>query len=96
MLTEGGDLKIADFGLAVQLESGTAMRNTFCGTPNYIAPEIVARESHGLSTQVYGKKVDKRTKEIQQEVRAVAHIDNHTSVSWGATDPYYPSDRAWM
>lgn len=42
-------IKITDFGLArfVQNELAT----TACGTPNYVAPEII--EGHG-----YGKEVD--------------------------------------
>lgn len=32
-------IKIGDFGLAVRLQ-GTERRNSFCGTPNYMAPEV--------------------------------------------------------
>lgn len=35
------DLKIVDFGLAVRLESIDELRKTICGTPNYIAPEVI-------------------------------------------------------
>lgn len=44
LLSEDGDLKIADFGLAaVYLRDGkTRLCNTICGSPPYIAPEIVA------------------------------------------------------
>ena len=42
-------VKVADFGLARFVENELA--TTACGTPNYVAPEIVA--GHG-----YGKEVD--------------------------------------
>lgn len=44
LLSGEGDLKIADFGLAaVYLRDGkTRLCNTVCGSPPYIAPEIVA------------------------------------------------------
>lgn len=36
------DVKIADFGLAIKLpENGTATLTEVCGTPSYIAPEIL-------------------------------------------------------
>jgi serine/threonine protein kinase len=35
------DLKICDFGLAVKLTDDTPERDTLCGTPNYISPEII-------------------------------------------------------
>lgn len=35
------DLKIGDFGLATKLEFCDEKKRTMCGTPNYIAPEIV-------------------------------------------------------
>ena len=39
-------LKIADFGLARPLETGT-LAGTTCGTPGYIAPEIVLENPYG-------------------------------------------------
>jgi serine/threonine-protein kinase CHEK1 len=44
LLSKDGDLKIADFGLAALFKKGDEARlcNTVCGSPPYIAPEIVA------------------------------------------------------
>ena len=41
LLTEAGQVKIIDFGLAVQLSDLTEERETLCGTPNYISPEVI-------------------------------------------------------
>ncbi|RHY25579.1 hypothetical protein DYB32_008221 [Aphanomyces invadans] len=40
-LTADMQLKIGDFGLASMLDSREEKRRTMCGTPNYIAPEIL-------------------------------------------------------
>lgn len=40
-LNENMDLKVGDFGLATKLEFCDEKKRTMCGTPNYIAPEIV-------------------------------------------------------
>jgi polo-like kinase 1 len=40
-LTEKLDVKIGDFGLAAKLNYDAERRKTMCGTPNYIAPEIL-------------------------------------------------------
>jgi serine/threonine protein kinase len=62
LLTEQYDLvtdfsfdtqKIADFGLSTQLDSSESERNTMCGTPNYISPEIVEGKGHGLATDIW-------------------------------------------
>ncbi|KAA6366561.1 MAG: putative Serine/threonine-protein kinase plo1, partial [Streblomastix strix] len=35
--------KMGDFGLACQLKHNKERRNTICGTPNYIAPEVISK-----------------------------------------------------
>ncbi|KAJ6538796.1 kinase-like domain-containing protein, partial [Mycena vulgaris] len=40
-------VKIADFGLAKLVDEATALR-TMCGTPTYIAPEIVMRDNNNV------------------------------------------------
>lgn len=35
------ELKLADFGLATNLEFQGDRKHTVCGTPNYIAPEVI-------------------------------------------------------
>ena len=41
-LDDGMNLKIGDFGLAIKLTPEFPFRHSFCGTPNYMAPEVVA------------------------------------------------------
>jgi len=40
-LNDKMELKVADFGLAARLEFDGEKRRTVCGTPNYIAPEVL-------------------------------------------------------
>lgn len=42
------ELKIGDFGLSTRLKSLKDRRYTTCGTPNYIAPEILAESGHSF------------------------------------------------
>ncbi|EGV64960.1 hypothetical protein CANTEDRAFT_121196 [Yamadazyma tenuis ATCC 10573] len=41
------NLKIGDFGLASVLESFDSRKFTICGTPNYIAPEVLGGKANG-------------------------------------------------
>jgi len=53
LLTEQGDIKIADFGVATQLKELSEEHNTMCGTANYISPEIASNLPHGIETDIW-------------------------------------------
>ncbi|CAD7964227.1 unnamed protein product [Amoebophrya sp. A25] len=47
-------IKIGDFGLAAQLENDGEKRRTICGTPNYIAPEILeGKNGHSYEVDIW-------------------------------------------
>ncbi|XP_021092134.1 serine/threonine-protein kinase PLK4 isoform X2 [Heterocephalus glaber] len=53
LLTHNMNIKIADFGLATQLQMPHEKHYTLCGTPNYISPEIATRSAHGLESDIW-------------------------------------------
>ena len=46
------DVKMGDFGLATTLDQVGDRKKTICGTPNYIAPEILFDKERGHSFEV--------------------------------------------
>jgi serine/threonine protein kinase len=44
-----GYVKLADFGLSKEGVTATEGSTTFCGTPEYLAPEILGRVGHGFA-----------------------------------------------
>ncbi|RHX97613.1 hypothetical protein DYB37_002448 [Aphanomyces astaci] len=55
---DGASIKIADFGFAKQVENDHDTLLSSCGTPEYIAPEIVHNVLHREHKTPYGKAVD--------------------------------------
>ena len=48
------EIKLGDFGLAAKLEFDSERKKTICGTPNYIAPEILeGKNGHSYEVDIW-------------------------------------------
>lgn len=52
-LSDELQVKIGDFGLATRLEHEGERKKTLCGTPNYIAPEILTKAGHSYEVDIW-------------------------------------------
>nr|BAN39189.1 protein kinase, putative [Entamoeba histolytica] len=48
LIDASGNIKLTDFGLSKQLSSEDDQTSTFCGTPDYLAPEILTAKGYGI------------------------------------------------
>ena len=45
-MKKDGNILLADFGLATKLSTDRKLAMSFCGTPEYLAPEMLANKGH--------------------------------------------------
>ncbi len=47
LLDDEGHIRLTDFGLSKESIQGDTLAHTFCGTPEYLAPEVLHNQGHG-------------------------------------------------
>jgi serine/threonine protein kinase len=102
------NLKIADFGLAAQILYDGERKKTICGTPNYIAPEILSgKAGHSFEVDIWaygvimytllvGKPPFETTdvKLTYRKIKANSYTFPDRMVGRDAPEPGQPADSA--
>ncbi|XP_066925374.1 serine/threonine-protein kinase PLK1-like [Clytia hemisphaerica] len=52
-LNDDFQVKIGDYGLATRVDFDGERKKTLCGTPNYIAPEVLYKKGHSFEVDVW-------------------------------------------
>ncbi|XP_035257725.1 protein kinase C theta type-like isoform X1 [Anguilla anguilla] len=89
LLDIDGHIKIADFGMCKENMTGDIKTSTFCGTPDYIAPEILLGQKYGTSVDWWSFGVLLYEMLIGQSPFH-GHDEEELFQSIRTDDPFYP------
>ncbi|CAL6034429.1 Kinase [Hexamita inflata] len=53
LVTSEGNIKVSDFGVSAQLKNDAQKKQTFIGTPFWMAPEIILQKAYGFEADIW-------------------------------------------
>jgi len=77
LLTINGDVKLVDFGVSAQLDKTISRRNTFIGTPYWMAPEVIACDPENNIQSMNNSKYDYRSDIWSLGITAIEMAEGH-------------------
>eukprot|EP01028_Stygiella_incarcerata_P001065 TRINITY_DN1167_c0_g1_i1.p1 TRINITY_DN1167_c0_g1~~TRINITY_DN1167_c0_g1_i1.p1 ORF type:complete len:499 (-),score=140.84 TRINITY_DN1167_c0_g1_i1:9-1505(-) len=72
LLTNDGQVKLADFGVSTELSNTMSKRNTFIGTPYWMAPEVIRESAYDYKADVWSMGIT--SIEIAEGKPPLSHI----------------------
>jgi serine/threonine-protein kinase 24/25/MST4 len=73
LLTEAGNVKLADFGVAAQISGTLAKRSTVIGSPMWMSPEMIVDGSYDFKTDIWSLGISA----LEMVMGEPPHADEH-------------------